>query len=134
MANHLEHANLRVKNIDEAIKFLKTALPNFKVRGEGAAGGNRWVHIGTDYSYLALNEDPREPVRQGPGLNHIGFVIDDSEAVRARLEKAGYREGFIPPESHPHHKRIYFHDGNNMEWEFVQYFSDDPAERNDYAY
>ena len=93
-----------------------------------------WVHIGTDDTYLALNEDARTKVRQGPGLNHIGFGIDDADALRKRLEEAGYKEGYITPESHPHHKRTYFHDGNGMEWEFVQYFSDDPVERNDYSY
>lgn len=134
MANQLEHANIRVRNIDETIKFLTTALPNFRVRGGNREGSANWVHIGTDDTYLALNEDARQEIRQGPGLNHIGFVIDDAEALRNRLENAGYKEGYIPPEPHPHHKRTYFLDGNGMEWEFVQYYSDNPAERNDYSY
>ena len=134
MANQLEHANIRVKNIDETVKFLTTAFPDFRIRGGKRGGEASWVHIGTDDTYLALNEDSRHEVRQGPGLNHLGFVIDDAEALRKRLEAAGYQEGYIPPESHPHHKRTYFHDGNGMEWEFVQYFSDDPAERNDYSF
>ncbi len=134
MTNQLEHANIRVKNIDKTVKFLMTAFPDFRVRGGQRDAGDNWVHIGTDDTYLALSEDDRDEIRQGPGLNHIGFVIDDTEALRKRLENAGYREGYIPPVSHPHHKRTYFHDDNGMEWEFVQYFSDDPAERNDYSY
>lgn len=134
MANQLEHANIRVKNIDETIKFLTTSFPDFRVRGGRRDDEVNWVHIGTDETYLALNEDARTEVRQDPGLNHIGFVFDDADALRKRLEEAGYKECYIPRESHPHHKRTYFHDGNGMEWEFVQYFSDDPVERNDYSY
>ena len=133
MVNQLEHANIRVRNIDEAVKFLTTALPNFAVRGGVMAGEDRWLHIGTDDTYLALNEDPSDPVRHGPGLNHIGFVVDDAEAVRARLVQAGYQEGFVVDRQHPSRKRIYYLDGSGMEWEFVQYYSDDPAERNDYS-
>lgn len=28
--------------------------------------------------------------------------------------------------------RVYFYDPEGNDWEFVQYFSDDPAERNNY--
>ena len=132
MANQLEHVNIRVKNIDETVKFLTTALPNFKVRGGKTSGENRWLHVGTDSTYLALNEDNREVQRQGEGLNHIGFVVDDAEVVRERLEKAGYKEGFVAT-PHPHRKRIYYLDSNGMEWEFVEYYSEDPLERNDYS-
>lgn len=133
MVNELEHANIRVADIDKAAEFLTTALPNFCVRGGSTGGANRWLHIGTDDSYLTLNEDKQEPIpKQGPGLNHIGFVVDDVEAIRGRLEAAGYKEGFVAG-PHPHRKRLYFLDGIGMEWEFVEYLSDDPAERNDYS-
>ena len=132
MANQLEHVNIRVKNIDETVKFLTTALPDFKVRGGKTSGENRWLHVGTDSTYLALNEDNREAQRQGAGINHIGFVVDDAEVVRERLEKAGYKEGFVAT-PHPHRKRIYYLDSNGMEWEFVEYYSEDPLERNDYS-
>src|SRR6266581_29844 len=35
MAVRLEHANLTVRDIDGMIRFLQTAFPEFKVRGEG---------------------------------------------------------------------------------------------------
>ena len=44
---------------------------------------------------------------------------------------AGYREGFVP-EPHPYRKRVYLLDNDGIEYEFVQYYSDDFAERNDY--
>src|SRR5215472_11271233 len=49
MAVRLEHANLTVRDVEEAIRFLQTAFPEFRVRGEGKSqDGSRWVHIGTD--------------------------------------------------------------------------------------
>ncbi|MDP6996218.1 MAG: VOC family protein [Candidatus Poribacteria bacterium] len=62
----------------------------------------------------------------------MGFMVDDADAVRQRLEEAGYSEGTVV-DPHPYRKRIYFLDNNNMEWEFVEYFSDNPSERNEYS-
>lgn len=132
MANELEHANIRVRNIDGVIHFLTTAMPALKVRGGGVAMGQRWVHLGTDHSYVALTEAKGRTWTRGPGLTHLGFVVDDAAGVSQRLEAAGYREG-NKGEMHPHRKRIYYVDGDGLEWEFVEYFSDDPAERNDYS-
>ena len=149
MESQLEHANIRVNDIDEAVRFLTTAMPNFKIRGGEMEGEEKWLHIGTDSTYLCLNEDKAEPQTPsqaeqvlgvdpgvgpgvGPGVNHIGFVVDDAEAVRGRLEDAGYQEGFLP-DAHPHRKRIYYIDGNGTEWEFVQYLSDNPSEAHDYT-
>lgn len=131
MANELEHANIRVPDIDRAVHFLTTAMPSLRVRGGGEAMGQRWIHIGTDYSYVALTQ-ARGRRSKGPGLTHLGYVVDDCAAVARRLEAAGYREG-NKGEDHPHRKRIYYVDADGLEWEFVEYFSDDPAERNDYA-
>jgi hypothetical protein len=44
---------------------------------------------------------------------------------------AGYRDS-TPPNAHPHRRRLYFYDPEGNDWEFVQYLSQDPAERNDY--
>ena len=135
-AARLEHANFNVRSIDETIRFLTTAFPEFKVRGRGVANGVPWLHIGTDDSYFALNELSADSPRvagagEGP-LNHFGCVVDDAEAVAQRLRAAGYHEGFIAPK-HPHRKRIYFDDKDGLEWEFVEYLTDDPAKRNDYS-
>ena len=51
----LEHANLQVRDLDATIRFLQTAFPDFRVRGEGPTlQGARWVHVGRDDVYLAL--------------------------------------------------------------------------------
>ena len=139
MTVRLEHANLAVRDVDATIRFLQTAFPEFRVRREGkTSDGLRWVHVGTEETYLAINESSAEPaeawVAYGgkPGLNHLGYEVDDVEDVRARLTAAGYRDSTVPNE-HPHRKRVYFYDAEGNDWEFVQYLSDDPAERNDYG-
>lgn len=136
MGARLEHANLTVGNLDEAIDFLLTAIPEFRVRGRGTdPAGTRWVHVGSDTSYIAINqaqpEEDRPPAAQSRGVNHLGFVVDDAEAVKRRLVAKGYREGYVC-EPHPHRKRLYLHDRDDNEWEFVEYLSDDPEERNSY--
>lgn len=135
----LEHANLHAADVDGMIRFLKTAFPEFEIRADQvrAEDGVRWVHVGTPDTYIAVYAASREPghTRQlyngEPQVNHLGYVVDDAEALRARLRSAGYRDTTVE-NHHPHRKRIYFEDPEGNEWEFVEYFSDDPAERNDY--
>jgi catechol 2,3-dioxygenase-like lactoylglutathione lyase family enzyme len=138
MAARLEHANICVRDMEGMTRFLQTAFPEFRVRGEGRSqDGTRWLHIGTDENYIALGESRVEPDRrwapyQGlPGVNHLGVEVDDVESLRDRLITAGYRES-TPPNAHPHRKRLYFYDSEGNDWEFVQYLSQDAAERNDY--
>jgi catechol 2,3-dioxygenase-like lactoylglutathione lyase family enzyme len=97
----------------------------------------RWVHVGNDSTYVALNEATAEPPERWvpyagkPGVNHLGYEVDDADALRARMKAAGYRDSTVP-NSHPHRKRVYFHDPEGNDWEFVEYLSKDPAKRNDY--
>ncbi len=137
MAIRMEHANMIVRNIDETVRFLRAAFPDFKVRREGNDDRKRWMHIGTDDTYIALNESSDEPAEKWvpydgkPGINHLGYEVDDVDALRDRLAAAGFKDSTYP-NSHPHRKRVYFYDADGNDWEFVQYYSDDPAERNDY--
>jgi catechol 2,3-dioxygenase-like lactoylglutathione lyase family enzyme len=124
--------------MDGMIKFLITAFPEFNIRFEDKdSDGNRWVHIGTDYTYLALEQATKEPVKKWipyagyPGVNHLGVEVDDVDALSDRLNAAGYKDSTIP-NSHPYRKRVYFHDPDGNDWEFVQYLSDDSSKRNDY--
>ena len=138
MTVRLEHANMIVRDVAEMIRFLQTAFPDFRIRGEGESGhGTRWVHVGTDETYIALNEATAEsedkwvPYSGKAGVNHLGYEVDDADALRGRMLAAGYEESTVP-NSHPHRKRVYFYDAEGNDWEFVQYSSSDPAERNDY--
>jgi catechol 2,3-dioxygenase-like lactoylglutathione lyase family enzyme len=139
MTVRLDHANLSVRDLEGTIRFLQTALPELRIRGEGRAwGGGRWVHVGNDDAYLALSEASAQPAEAWvpysgkPGTNHLGFEVDDAEAVRARLRAAGYEDTTVP-NAHPYRKRVYFHDADGNDWEFVQYLSDEPAKRHDYT-
>jgi catechol 2,3-dioxygenase-like lactoylglutathione lyase family enzyme len=137
MTIRLEHANLVVRDLDETMRFLRTALPGYGIRHEGRVQGRRWVHFGDDDGYLALSEATRAPAEPWvpytgrPGLNHLGFEVDDADAVRERLRAAGYEDSTYP-NAHPHRKRVYFHDREGNDWEFVEYLTDDPVKRNDY--
>ena len=137
MSIRLEHANMHVRNIDTMARFLKTAFPEFRIRKEGNEQGPRWMHIGTDETYIALNEatvstsEERTPYSGNPGVNHLGYEVDDVKALRQRMLDAGYRDSTYP-NSHPHRTRVYFYDPEGNDWEFVQYHSQDVAERNDY--
>jgi catechol 2,3-dioxygenase-like lactoylglutathione lyase family enzyme len=142
MSVRLDHANLSVCDLDAAIRFLTTAFPDFRVRGRGGdCAGWEWVHVGNDEAYVALLRSASAgagaaqatPYDGRPGLNHLGFEVDDVAALRERLLAAGYRET-TTPNAHPHRRRVYFADAEGNDWEFVQYLSGDPAERNDYAW
>ena len=137
MTIRMEHANLHVHHFDDAVRFLKTAFPDFEVRSESVRDGMRWMHIGTHETYIALNETSsdgaatKQPYDSKPGINHLGYEVDDVDALQQRLSDAGFRDSTYP-NNHPHRKRVYFYDADGNDWEFVQYFTDDPAERNDY--
>ncbi len=140
MTIRLDHANLQVRDIDETVRFLRTAFPEFRIRGEGKTiQGWRWVHVGNDATYVNLTHAPedatsvRAPYSKTPGLNHLGFEVDDVEGLRARLRKAGYVDSTVP-NAHPHRSRVYFLDRAGQDWEFVQYDSGSPEERNDYEF
>ena len=137
MTTRLEHANIYVRDIDASLRFLQSAFPDFSVRSEGLHEGRRWLHVGNDDTYIALNQASEEPVERWkpytgkPGVNHLGYEVDDAEALRERMRAAGYRDSTVPND-HPFRKRVYFYDPDGNDWEFVEYLSDDPAKRNDY--
>ena len=138
MSTQLEHANLCVSDIDGMIKFLQTALPDFIIRHDETDNeGDRWVHIGNDQTYIALNNSTQKdstdwaPYSGMPGVNHLGYMVDSVEQVRSRLRAAGYTESTVE-NNHPFRKRLYFYDPEGRDWEFVEYHSDDVKKRNDY--
>ena len=138
MPERLEHANLRVHAIDAVVRFLMTAFPDFKIRRDATdPDGSRWVHVGSNETYIALNQaKPEEsrrstPYKGRPGLNHLAYEVDDVEALRARLRAAGYRDSTVP-NAHPYRTRVYFYDPEGNDWKFVQYLADDPEKRHDY--
>ncbi|TWU28528.1 VOC family protein [Bythopirellula polymerisocia] len=138
MAARLEHANLCVHDIDSVVQFLQTAFPEFDVRHDATgADGVRWVHVGTDDTYVALTQAKPDaekrgmPYRGRPGLNHLAYEVDDVDALSKRLSDAGYQNSTVP-NSHPYRKRVYFYDPEGNDWEFIEYLSEECSERHDY--
>jgi len=140
MESYLEHVNITVIDVDEAIRFLQTAMPDWKVRADVSSEESdcrRWVHLGTDTTYLAIEDrgatqkGPHEPY-VNPGVNHLGFVVKDVDAVSKRLTNAGYSEGISSPDN-PHRRRIYFFDNEGNEYEFVEYLNPEIASHNNYS-
>jgi catechol 2,3-dioxygenase-like lactoylglutathione lyase family enzyme len=136
---YLEHANLTVRDLDAATRFLLTALPDWRVRGEGTMDwfgrSMRWRHVGNDLHYLALQDGATcPPVNwQGHagGVKHLGLVVADLDAVVQRLAAAGHAIDH-PGGRHPHRRSVYYTPDDLVQLEFVQYLSDRPAERNAY--
>ena len=89
MRTYLEHANITVSDIDATIEFLRAIEPDFIVRqDETPPDGYRWVHIGNDTFYIALQQPHlgSEPNRALPtyinfGVNHLAWVVDNLDAV-----------------------------------------------------
>jgi hypothetical protein len=83
--SYLEHHNITVNNLDEAVTFIQTAMPEFEIRGEGADNQRKWAHIGTNQSYVALTETSKEVTANENylthGFNHMGFVVNDVELL-----------------------------------------------------
>ena len=133
----LEHANLSVRDANAMTHFLQTVAPDFQVRGEGLDDhGRPWRHVGNQDFYIALQTvkegDTREPYGNTPGLNHLGWEVDNVEILEERMRQAGYLPN-LRVDDHPARVRLYFYDPEGNDWEFVEYFSNNPTERNDYS-
>ena len=132
----IEHANITVPSIDAALEFINIVAPDFTTRkDEVSERGYRWVHIGNEQYYFALQEphpgfDPQSPheAYRNIGVNHLCLTIDDAAATEKLLLEQGYKPNG-PMINETYRKRIYFFDRTGIEWEMVQYLSDAPDEK-----
>jgi len=132
---YLEHANITVNDLQEAIKFFQTAFPHFKIRG----GGNEmreWVHLGDDDTYIAINQAEQNDLKIDKsydriGINHLGFVVQDVEEIANNLLSNGYKRDY-PKQVEQFRIRDYFADADGNQYEFVQYLSEVVQEKNSY--
>lgn len=136
MMSRIEHANLTVPDIDEAIRFLSIVAPDFKVRrDERPEKSYRWAHIGNDEFYFALQEPHLDAKPEFPraayknfGVNHIALIVHNLSEIESNLIKAGYQRSIDAPKER-FRKRLYFYDQFHFEWELIEYGSDIPAEK-----
>ncbi|MEP5760055.1 MAG: VOC family protein [Litoreibacter sp.] len=126
MTVFLEHVNVTVRD-PKATAATLVKLFDWEIRWEGAGmttGSS--VHVGAGNSYIALFSygDPA-PAIEGDShnrmaaLNHIGVVVDDLEAIEAKVVSLGFE-----PHSHADYEpgqRFYFQDGDGVEFEVVSY-------------
>ena len=133
---YLEHANITVNHLQEAVKFFQIAFPHFKIRGSGN-DLREWVHLGDDDTYIAINQaiSAKHKVVKNyeqAGINHIGFVVPDVKEIADCLLKNGYQRSY-PKQVEQFRIRDYFADTDGNEYEFVQYLSAVPEEKNSYG-
>ena len=123
----LEHANITVKEPDDLAEEL-CHLFDWRVRWSGDSMlGGRTVHVGNDRFYLSLyqgnnvraEESELGSYQRENGLNHIGLVVSDLDAMERRVVKAGYK-----PTNHGDYepgRRFYFTVAGGLEFEIVSY-------------
>lgn len=126
---HLEHVNITVSDPKKTAAMMSD-LFGWHTRWEGSAMNGRGytVHVGSDDSYVALysGSDPAQTVPKADasyqmrgGLNHLGVVVDDLDAVEAKVKAMG-----LPTFSHADYepgRRFYFNDPDGIEIEVVSY-------------
>ncbi|WP_323769949.1 VOC family protein [Antarctobacter sp.] len=121
----LEHVNITVPDAKATAAFLSRLL-GWHVRWEGASLNQGYsVHVGEKDSYLALYS-PKTSVSPAvpryvneAGLNHVGIVVDDLDAVEARVRDLGF-ETFNHADYEPG-RRFYFDGPDAVEYEMVCY-------------
>lgn len=121
MGSKLEHVNITVTDCARTAETI-CALFGWRVRWSGPArDGGRTFHVGDDAAYVALYSPPPGSAALGRDgvFNHIGVVVDDLDAIEARVRAAGLR-----PFSHDDYapgRRFYFLDADDIEYEVVSY-------------
>ncbi len=125
VAGILEHANFSVSDPQKTADML-CAIFDWRIRWSGASiHDGHTIHVGGQDSYLAIYAQA-EMRKAAPNdyqtvgaMNHIGVVVDDLDAVEARVVAAGFQttnHGDYEPG-----RRFYFHYHDGIEFEVVSY-------------
>jgi catechol 2,3-dioxygenase-like lactoylglutathione lyase family enzyme len=78
----MNHIALEVDDIDEALAFWESIFGELRLRGRG----KQMAFIDMGDQFIALARGRTQPADQH---RHFGLVVDDSEAVRQRLQELG---------------------------------------------
>ncbi|MEQ9299820.1 MAG: hypothetical protein RIF33_14700 [Cyclobacteriaceae bacterium] len=96
-----------------------------------------WVHLGDDTTYISINQAVQNDSKthnnyDAIGVNHMGFVVEDVAEIANNLLSNGYKRDY-PKQEERTRIRDYFVDADGNQYEFVQYLSEAPQERNSYS-
>jgi len=78
----INHLALEVGDLDEALAFWESIFGPLELRGR--MGSMAFIDMGDQF--IALSRGRTQPPDQA---RHFGLVVDDKEAVRARLQELG---------------------------------------------
>jgi catechol 2,3-dioxygenase-like lactoylglutathione lyase family enzyme len=80
----INHIALEVGNLDEALAFWESIFGPLELRGR--ISGMAFIDMGDQF--IALSQGRTQPPDQA---RHFGLVVDDKDAVRARLQELGVK-------------------------------------------
>jgi lactoylglutathione lyase len=80
----INHIALEVGDLDEALAFWESIFGPLEMRGR--VGGMAFIDLGDQF--IALSHGRSQPPDEA---RHFGLVVDDKEAVRARLQELGVK-------------------------------------------
>jgi catechol 2,3-dioxygenase-like lactoylglutathione lyase family enzyme len=80
----INHIALEVGDLDEALAFWESIFGPLELRGR--ISGMAFIDMGDQF--IALSEGRTQPPDQA---RHFGLVVDDKDAVRARLQELGVK-------------------------------------------
>jgi catechol 2,3-dioxygenase-like lactoylglutathione lyase family enzyme len=78
----INHIALEVGNVDEALAFWESIFGPLELRGRMRS----MAYIDMGDQFIALSQGRTQPPDQA---RHFGLVVDEKEAVRARLQELG---------------------------------------------
>jgi len=93
----IDHVGIAVRDLDAAVAEYRAAFglePVHRERVEDQGVEEVLFAVGTSYIQLLAATGPDTPVgrhleRRGEGVHHVGYRVDDLEAVLAALKAAG---------------------------------------------
>jgi catechol 2,3-dioxygenase-like lactoylglutathione lyase family enzyme len=80
----INHIALEVGDLDEALAFWESIFGPLELRGR--ISGMAFIDMGDQF--IALSQGRTQPPDQA---RHFGLVVDDKDAVRARLQELGVK-------------------------------------------
>ena len=123
----IDHLNLNVANLERSIDFYQRAF-GMEIREDRRNDEKPYVIVGkAGVAYVALHERETRPGEAAGRINHWGFVVDDFDALSARLERCNIavlyrRDGFDGVFEYPHSRSVYVADPDGTEIELTSRF------------